>query len=1007
MTDPTTVRSPFTLHSAQQPHPSAAGAYPVLTFLPQLESPTFMWLPPRAVLVVQGIELVGGYQPEAMTDDSPPLFGGGTLHFYNTVLHQPVCLPASATVSLPQAAKHNNTPPPPPSPPAPATSQGDLVQQRAALVEQFQIRKQLGLLPPGASISDLVDKAINASIHAQIAAAPGSSLGQMAALLSAPPSPSPPGPNSAQPGAPSNSLTGGLSGSLSTLGGWASTAINGAIQAVQGKAAGSGSGYGSIPGPALGPGPASKTGAIPANNPGPTPTSESGSGSGSGRGLGAGRQGQGQGSPGSPGSPGGSPGWSQAARLTGQVLGQIATALDPPSGPPPGNGSAGVVQGSDLDKVLHAGQHAPFCINHTTSSGSGAEQHTCYASYMPLDGVTTVVARREGPHHNSTGGVQLYHRDSSSDTANSSLMYSGSVLVCDTINTDCEGLEGAHRTACLIPFLGQLALPAGDSLGGDAGFDFFNASGRSGIGGDPLLVSDALAGNGTSVASPSSTPGSGLSRLNTVVLASVLGGVLPLLLLLVGFLVWSRRAGVASFVQAVTHRVRGAHVQDSAQDLGMPPSPAVHAEGAVPSKSGEGGKWDEEAACHETFSDNHSSAVSSSQPTATVMMSSARVTSSGQGQHGAAAIVVRHLLGAGSYGRVFLGEWEGREVAVKLISHTTAAEAERVGNEVALSMRLTHPNVVRCLYFEIVTLPPGAEPSGGLPCHRFDDSSGGGGDAMHRRALGGAVGLLNSAGSRALGNLHSKAETWIVLELCNNHSLSAHMDAGSLHALLGLSPTANTLADMLGVLSVALDIARGMEYVHGMCVCHGDLSAGNVLLHKDHDILTAKVADFGLSRSLGDGFSAISTQSLGTVLFMPPELMSSGQLRPSADVYSFGILLYCMLAGRLPFPGLRFPEIVVRVTSLQLRPELPHSTPVQLRALAEACWHSNPAARPTFPAVCQQLRCMLEAGACDRRQQGEAAMAGPGVETGGVAALEQQDAVVMASWAQAAAIALM
>lgn len=81
------------------------------------------------------------------------------------------------------------------------------------------------------------------------------------------------------------------------------------------------------------------------------------------------------------------------------------------------------------------------------------------------------------------------------------------------------------------------------------------------------------------------------------------------------------------------------------------------------------------------------------------------------------------------------GEWEGHEVAVKLISHNTAAEAERVGNEVALSMRFTHPNVVRCLYFEIVTLPPGVEPSGGLPCHRLDDSSSGGSNAMQRRAL--------------------------------------------------------------------------------------------------------------------------------------------------------------------------------------------------------------------------------------------------------------------------------
>lgn len=47
----------------------------------------------------------------------------------------------------------------------------------------------------------------------------------------------------------------------------------------------------------------------------------------------------------------------------------------------------------------------------------------------------------------------------------------------------------------------------------------------------------------------------------------------------------------------------------------------------------------------------------------------------------------------------------------------------------------------------------------------------------------------------------------------------------------------------LGVLTVALDIAQGMEYVHGMSVCHGDLSAGNVLLHKEQDgLLVAKVS---------------------------------------------------------------------------------------------------------------------------------------------------------------------
>ena len=58
----------------------------------------------------------------------------------------------------------------------------------------------------------------------------------------------------------------------------------------------------------------------------------------------------------------------------------------------------------------------------------------------------------------------------------------------------------------------------------------------------------------------------------------------------------------------------------------------------------------------------------------------------------------------------------------------------------------------------------------------------------------------------------------------------------------------------------------------------------------DPDGVTAKVADFGLSRALAVGQSHLSTRRYGTVTHMPPELLSTGRLAAAADVYSFGIM---------------------------------------------------------------------------------------------------------------------
>jgi mitogen-activated protein kinase kinase kinase 11 len=107
-----------------------------------------------------------------------------------------------------------------------------------------------------------------------------------------------------------------------------------------------------------------------------------------------------------------------------------------------------------------------------------------------------------------------------------------------------------------------------------------------------------------------------------------------------------------------------------------------------------------------------------------------------------------------------------------------------------------------------------------------------------------------------------------------------------------------------GILRIARDVACGMSYLHSLSICHGDLKCENVLLARggtpapaavqqvQQDAISAKVSDFGLSRAMGSAVSHLSTNTVGTVTHMPPELLCSGQLRPAADVYSFGIMLW-------------------------------------------------------------------------------------------------------------------
>ncbi|KAL8200220.1 hypothetical protein R6Q57_011559 [Mikania cordata] len=99
-------------------------------------------------------------------------------------------------------------------------------------------------------------------------------------------------------------------------------------------------------------------------------------------------------------------------------------------------------------------------------------------------------------------------------------------------------------------------------------------------------------------------------------------------------------------------------------------------------------------------------------------------------------------------------------------------------------------------------------------------------------------------------------------------------------------------------LIVALDVARGVEYLHGLAqqsFIHRDLKPSNILLGDD---MRAKVADFGLVRLAPDGKASLVTRLAGTFGYLAPEYAVTGRVTTKIDVFSFGVILMELITGR-------------------------------------------------------------------------------------------------------------
>ena len=261
------------------------------------------------------------------------------------------------------------------------------------------------------------------------------------------------------------------------------------------------------------------------------------------------------------------------------------------------------------------------------------------------------------------------------------------------------------------------------------------------------------------------------------------------------------------------------------------------------------------------------------------------------------------IIGKGAYGKVIEVRVHGMLCAAKvihsiLIENVTINEFESIKasflSECAKSSRIVHPNVVQVLGIHYPT------PEARLP--------------------------------------------WLVMELMET-SLKLFLDSHKKDEV-----------PLYIKLSILVDVAQGLEFLHGQNVVHRDLSSNNIVLTKH---FVAKISDLGTAKFILYGGMRTQTQTPGTLHFMPPEaLLVKPRYGKPVDVFSFACITLHLMSHQWPEPKDRVPEgTMVVLTEVQRREEyLQLCNPLPLKELVELCLHNEPKQRPETPTVCKDIK---------------------------------------------------
>src|SRR5262245_38615077 len=250
-------------------------------------------------------------------------------------------------------------------------------------------------------------------------------------------------------------------------------------------------------------------------------------------------------------------------------------------------------------------------------------------------------------------------------------------------------------------------------------------------------------------------------------------------------------------------------------------------------------------------------------------------------------------LGAGGMGEVYLAEdlKLARKVAIKFLPPTLMADEEarrRLLREARAAAALDHPNI--CTIYEV-------------------------GDEDGR--------------------------SFIVMQYIEGETLAARIKRERL--------------ELSEALAIAIQVAEALQEAHQHGIIHRDVKPQNMMLTLRGQV---KVLDFGLAKVVrervvameeADTLSLMSTPGaiMGTVLYMSPEQARGERLDVRSDIFSFGVMLYEMVAGRRPFEGASMSDVVAALLTAEPLPLRQHcaAAPAELERIAGRCLAKDRQAR--------------------------------------------------------------